>query len=77
VVVDDRYPEDDEIRQVILEAMKEAGIKGNKLSEENKKQIDIYFSHFLPPGKKNGCLKILKGILTQFLLFEWIGPVSA
>ena len=61
VVVDNRHPEEDEIRQVILEAMKEAGIKGNKLSEENKKQIDIYFSHFLPPGKKKRVFENIEG----------------
>ena len=70
VVVDDRYPEDDEIRQVILEAMKEAGIKGNKLSEENKKQIDIYFSHFLPPGKKKRVFENIEGDIDPIPTFR-------
>jgi len=61
VVVDDRYPEEDEIRQVIIEAMEEYGIKGNKLSEENRKQIDIYFSQFLPQGKKKRVFENIEG----------------
>ena len=61
VVVDDRYPEEDEIRQVIFEAMKDARIKGNKLSEENRKQIDIYFSQFLPQGKKKRVFENIEG----------------
>lgn len=63
VVVDDRYPEEDEIRVVIIEAMEEAGIKGNKLSEDNKKQIDLYFSQFLPQGKKKRVFENIEGDL--------------
>jgi type III restriction enzyme len=63
VVVDDRYPEEDEIKQVILEAMEQAGIKGNKLSEDNKKQIDLYFSQFLPRGKKKRVFENIEGDL--------------
>ncbi|MBL7084049.1 MAG: hypothetical protein ISS41_10555, partial [Candidatus Aminicenantes bacterium] len=61
VVVDDRYPEEDEIRQVILAAMEEYGIKGNNLSEENRKQIDLYFSQFLPRGKKKRVFENIEG----------------
>ena len=63
VVVDDRYPEEDEIMQVILEAMKQAGIKGDKLSEENGKQIDNYFNQFLPRGKKKRVFENISGDL--------------
>ena len=63
VVVDDRYPEEDEIRQVILEAMKEAGIKGDKISEDNRKQIDNYFNQFLPRGKKKRVFENISGDL--------------
>ncbi len=63
VIVDDRYPEEDEIRQVILEAMKEAGIKGDKLSEDNRKQIDNYFNQFLPRGKKKRIFENIEGDL--------------
>jgi hypothetical protein len=61
VVVDNRYPEEDEIRQVILKAMEEYGIEGSKLSEENRKQIDIYFSQFLPQGKKKRRFENIEG----------------
>ena len=61
MVVDDRYPEEDEIKQVIIGAMKEAGIEGTRLSEENKKQLDIYFSQFLPQGKKKRIFENIEG----------------
>jgi len=61
VVVNGRYPEEDEIRQVILEAMKEAGIKGDKISEDNRKQIDNYFNQFLPRGKKKRVFENIEG----------------
>jgi len=61
VVVDDRYPEEDEIRQVIREAMNNAGIRGNKLSEENRKQIDHYFNQFLPRGTKKRVFENIGG----------------
>ncbi len=63
VVIDDRYPEEDEIMQVILDAMKQAGIKGDKLSEENRKQIDNYFNQFLPRGKKKRVFENIEGNL--------------
>lgn len=61
VVVDDRYPEEDEIRQVIIEAMKEARIEGTRLSEENRKESDMYFNRFLPPGKKKRVFENIEG----------------
>ncbi|MCJ7772791.1 MAG: DEAD/DEAH box helicase family protein [Desulfobacterales bacterium] len=61
VVVDDRYPEEDEIRQVIIEAMKVAGIEGTRLSEENRKESDMYFNRFLPPGKKKRIFENIEG----------------
>jgi len=63
VVVDDRYPEEDEIMQVILYAMKRAGFKGDKLSEENRKQIDNYFNQFLPRGNKKRVFENISGDL--------------
>ena len=63
VVVDNHNPEEDEIMQVIFDAMKEAGIKGDKLSEENRKQIDNYFNQFLPRGKKNRVFENIEGDL--------------
>ena len=61
VVVDDRYPEEDEIRHVMIEAMKEAGIEGTRLSEENRKESDMYFNRFLPPGKKKRVFENIEG----------------
>jgi type III restriction enzyme len=63
VVVDGHYPEEDEIRQVILDAMKQVGIKGDKLSEDNRKQIDNYFNQFLPRGKKKRVFENISGDL--------------
>jgi len=51
IVIDD-LPERDDIEKVIRNAMQKAGIEGSKLSEENKKQIDLFFNQFLPRGKK-------------------------
>lgn len=63
VVVDDRYPEEGEIRQVIDDALKEAGIKGTRLSQDNRKEIDIFFNRFLPPGKKKRVFDNIEGDL--------------
>jgi len=73
VVVDNRHPEEDEIRQVILDAMKDAGITGNKLSEDNRKQIDIYFSQFLPPGKKKRVFENIEGDIDPIPTFRMDG----
>ncbi len=43
--------------------MKDAGIKGDKLSEENRKQIDNYFNQFLPRGKKKRVFENIEGDL--------------
>jgi type III restriction enzyme len=48
----DRCPTENEIRTVIVDAMTEAGLAGNQLSEENRQQIELYFNQFLPRGKK-------------------------
>jgi len=61
VVVNNRCPEEDEIRQVIIEAMHGAKIEGDKLSEENRKQIDLYFSQFMPQGKKKRVFENIEG----------------
>ncbi|MEW6669284.1 MAG: DEAD/DEAH box helicase family protein [Thermodesulfobacteriota bacterium] len=63
VVVDDRYPEEEEIRQVIEDAMKEAGIEGTRLSQENRKETDIFFNRFLPPGRKKRVFENIEGDL--------------
>lgn len=61
VVVDERYPEEEEIRRVIEGAMKEAGIEGTRLSPDNRKEIDIFFNRFLPPGKKKRVFENIEG----------------
>ncbi len=61
VSVHDRHPDETEIKQVISRAMVEAGIGGNKLSEENTRQISIYFNQFLPRGKKKRIFENIEG----------------
>lgn len=48
----DGIPGMDEITSVIRTAMASAGIEGNRLSRENRQQIELYFNQFLPRGKK-------------------------
>lgn len=49
-------PDKARIEEIIKEAMQEAKIKDNKISNENKKSIELFFNQFLPQGKK----KVLK-----------------
>ncbi len=70
VVVDARYPKEDEIRQVIIEAVEQAGIKGDKLSEDNRKQIDNYFNQFLPRGKKKRVFENIEGDIDPIPTFR-------
>jgi len=58
-----RCPEEDEIRNTILVAMEKAGIPYNGLTEDNKKQVELYFIQFLPPGKKKRVFINIKGDL--------------
>ncbi len=50
-VVDD-VPGRKDIEQVIRTAMNEAGIEGDQLSLDNKKQIELFFNQYLPKGRK-------------------------
>jgi type III restriction enzyme len=45
-------PTREDIEKVIRSAMKTAGFTDKKLSEDNRKQIDIFFNQFLPRGNK-------------------------
>jgi len=63
VVVEDRYPSEEEIKTVIVKAMEEAGIEGNKLSDENKKQINIFFNQFFTKGTKKRIFENVEGDL--------------
>ncbi|MBW6485000.1 MAG: DEAD/DEAH box helicase family protein [Syntrophobacterales bacterium] len=60
----DRCPEEDEIRDVILAAMEKAGIAHNGLTDDNKKQIELYFNQFLPRGTKRRVFENVTGDLT-------------
>lgn len=51
-VVLEELPDAADIEKVIKNAMQAAGIEGKHLSEENKKQIDLFFNQFLPRGTK-------------------------
>ncbi|MBU1706139.1 DEAD/DEAH box helicase family protein [Patescibacteria group bacterium] len=48
----DRCPTENEIREVVVDAMAEVGLTGNQLADENRLQIELYFNQFLPRGKK-------------------------
>lgn len=56
-----RCPEEDEIRSTILTAMEKSEIPDKGLTEDNKKQIDLYFNQFLPRGKKKRVFENIKG----------------
>lgn len=49
-LVCDQVPGKEEIEQVIRTAMGQAGITGDRLSVENKQQVDIFFNAYLPKG---------------------------
>jgi len=56
-----RCPEENEIRSAILNAMEKSGIASNELTEDNKKEIELYFNNFLPRGKKKRVFENIKG----------------
>ncbi|MFH1096793.1 MAG: hypothetical protein V1749_04780 [Candidatus Desantisbacteria bacterium] len=56
-----RCPSEDEIRNTLLAAMEKAEISDKGLTEDNKKQIDLYFNQFLPRGKKKRVFENIKG----------------
>ncbi len=51
IIVND-LPEQYDVEKVIRKAMAKAGIEGNRLSENNKKAIELFFNQFLPRGTK-------------------------
>jgi type III restriction enzyme len=75
VCIHDRSPDENDFRQVICKAMTEAGIEGNKLSEENTRQISIYFNQFLPRGNKKRVFENIEGDIIP-LSTEEIDKVS-
>lgn len=58
-----RCPEEGEIRDAILSAMEKAGISHNGLTEDNRKQIELYFNQFLPRGTKRRVFENVTGNL--------------
>ena len=62
IVVTD-LPEYEDIEKVIRKAMEKAGIEGDRLSENNKKQIELFFNQFLPKGKKKRVYDNVEGDL--------------
>jgi len=56
-----RCPSEDEIRNTILAAMEKSGISDKELTQDNKKQIDLYFNQFLPRGKKKRVFENITG----------------
>ena len=68
-VVVENLPEHEDIEKVVRNAMQKANFKEDKLSEDNRKQVDLFFNQFLPKGKKKVVhVKIdgnLQGIKTE------------
>ena len=58
-----RCPEEDEIRNTIIVAMEKADIPDKGLTDENKKQIVLFFNQFLPRGTKKRVFENIKGDL--------------
>jgi type III restriction enzyme len=56
-------PTTEDIERVIRIAMKKAGIEGNRLSRENRQQIEIHFNQFLPRGKKKVIRENIEGAI--------------
>jgi len=52
VSIKGKIPSLSDIKKIIKKAMEYAGIDSDKISEENAKIIDLFFSHYLPEGKK-------------------------
>ena len=61
LAVHDRFPDENDIKEVIGAAMKEAGMKDFRLSDENVRQINLYFNQFLPRGKKKRIFRNVEG----------------
>lgn len=60
-IVVEEAPGREEIESVIRAAMKRAGMTGDKLSQENRQQIDLFFNQFLPKGKKKVVRERIEG----------------
>ncbi|MBN1102417.1 MAG: DEAD/DEAH box helicase family protein [Deltaproteobacteria bacterium] len=57
----DQVPGRAEIEKTIRDAMEKAGIEGDRLSRENRQEIDLFFNWFLPKGKKKVVRENIEG----------------
>jgi type III restriction enzyme len=64
VIIEDRLPDAEDIRQIVRSAMKSSMLEGDRLSEENAQIIDLYFSHYMPGGRKKPKRESIPGNLT-------------
>jgi type III restriction enzyme len=53
----------EEIEQIVQAAMERAGITGDKLSKENRYDINLFFNQYLPKGKKKVIRENIEGDL--------------
>jgi type III restriction enzyme len=60
-IVLDQVPGRAEIERIITSAMARAEIAGDRLSLENRQQIDLFFNQFLPKGKKKVVREHIEG----------------
>lgn len=57
----DQVPGREEIERTIQHAMQKAGIEGDRLSRENRQEIELFFNWFLPKGKKKVVRENIEG----------------
>jgi type III restriction enzyme len=63
LVLDD-IPGRTEIEKIIQDAMNKADIEGDRLSRDNRQQIDLFFNQFLPKGKSKVIRENIEGAVT-------------
>ena len=63
LVLDD-VPGRSEIEKIIRDAMAKADIEGDRLSRDNRQQIDLFFNQFLPKGKSKVVRENIEGAIT-------------
>jgi type III restriction enzyme len=64
VIVEDRLPDVEDIRQVVRSAMTFKMLDGDRLSEENAQIIDLYFGQYMPAGRQRLKRESIPGNLT-------------
>lgn len=60
----ERVPTFEEIKQTIVNALQKVNMKGDVVSDTNKKQIDLFFNSFLPKGTKERQFQRISGSLS-------------